>query len=115
MANATRSGTPRNCGMLLTSKYVVAADTDVIFLNPTENILLVAMAVTGSVTGITYDGTDYTITGDDTTNQELPLLIVTDGAKDVTAKASGAGTITLYYFVIPTVTAGYTETAYTQV
>lgn len=114
MADATRSGRPRNCGMLMTAKYNVAADNDVIFTNPSENILIVAMNVTGSVTGFTYDGTDYSTTGDDSTSQELPLLVVTDGAKDLTALASGAGTITLFYFVIPTVTAGYTETAFTQ-
>lgn len=115
MANATRSGKPRNLGMPLTSKYIVAADNDIIFENPTESILVIGMVCTGSVTGFTFDGVDYVTSLDTNTVQDLPALLVADGAKDVTAQATGAGTITLIYFVVPTVTAGYTETAYTQV
>lgn len=101
MADATLTQSPRNIGMLQTAKFTVAADNDVLLAS--GNYLIVAMEVTGSVTGFSVGANNYTYHTAATDTYVLPAVV---SASAVVANGTGAGTITLYYFVLPTVTEG---------
>jgi len=101
MADATLTQSPRPSGLLQTAKFTVAADNDVLLAS--GDYVIVGFQATGNVTGFTANAHDYTLHTAATDTYVCPAVV---SASAVTALATGAGTITLFFYQLPTVIEG---------